>query len=57
MVLMFTRHRLPELTPLEDAKTKGHQEVAQVLIRAGAAVRSRRSHKEDEQETQWPGLF
>jgi hypothetical protein len=49
--------RTAGVNPLEDAKTKGHQEVAQILIRAGAAVRSRRSRREDEQETQWPGLF
>ena len=49
--------RIAGFTPLDDANTRGHKEVAQVLVRAGAAVRSRRSRLEDEQETQWPGLF
>jgi hypothetical protein len=49
--------RTAGITPLDDAKTNGHKEVAQVLVRAGAAMRSRWSRREDEQETQWPGLF
>lgn len=49
--------RVSGRTPLEDARTKGHKEVAQILINAGASIPSRRTHREDEAETQWPGLF
>ena len=45
------------VTPLDDANTKGHKDAAQVLVGAGAAVRSKRARMEDQQETQWPGLF